>query len=621
MVRNIILFFICTLYLQKVYSQINIQEVVIQENRLSNKKLKVYNANKIVITDKEIQDLHIKNIAELLQFATGVQINRRGNNNAQTDIKINGGTFEQTLILVDGHPILDPQTGHHFMNLPISINDIEQIEILTSPQAHTYGINGISGTINIVTKRSASNTVEINALHATNFLKDSATQKIYNTTNVQAGFQHVSKYFKQYFSASTDIGNGYMHNTDTRNYKLLYTNDMNIFHNNKLSILLSYINNEFGANGFYAFPYDANSFEKVQTFFGAARHEKRISNRIVTKTNFSARVNNDYYVFKKDNPNYYYNYHRTQSYFFNTNLTYQYKIGETALGIFTNNQKIESTNLDTFKRNNQGIYIQNAIKISKKLDANFGLFATQNNKWGFNILPGIDFGYQATKNIKMFVALGTANRIPTYTDLYYKGPSNVGNDLLLPEKSLGFDMGIKYNDKRLHTSLTGFVRRVNDLIDWTKNADSTIWKPSNFGTQIVKGVNFQSTYIPQNISENFTLDNITLNYQYLYINVTNQISNEISKYSLDYFKHQLMIYGTFNLLKNLYASPSVRYQSRFNFNDYTIASCRIGFNTKYASIYTDIDNILNTEYLEANASPMPKRWISLGFRLKMPYNM
>lgn len=616
-----ILLFTNILCFHFAFCQINMQEVVIQENRLSNKKLNGYNTNKIVLTEKEIQDLHIKNIAELLQFATGVQINRRGNNNAQTDIKINGGTFEQTLVLIDGHPILDPQTGHHFMNLPISINDIEQIEILTSPQAHTYGINGISGTINIVTKKCTSNTVVMNALHASNFLKDSATQKTYNTTNIQVGFQHVSKYFKQYFSASTDIGNGYMHNTDTRNYKLLYTNDMNLFYNNKLSILLSYINNEFGANGFYAFPYDANSYEKVQTFFGAARHEKRISKRIVTRTNFSARVNNDYYVFIKDKPNYYYNFHRTQSYFLNTNLTYQYKHGESAIGIFTNNQKIESTNLDTFKRNNQGLYVQNAIKFSKKIDANFGLFITKNKKWGANILPGVDIGFQATKELKLFASIGTANRIPTYTDLYYKGPSNVGNDLLIPENSLGFDMGIKYNTKSFHATLTGFVRRVNDLIDWTKKADSSVWKPSNFGQQVVKGVNFQSTYILQNTRDNFSLKQITINYQYLHINVSNQISDEISKYSLDYFKHQLILYGTFNFSKNLYMSPSIRYQSRFNFNDYTIASMRIGFNTKYASIYSDLDNMLNTEYLEANALPMPKRWISLGLRLKMPYNL
>lgn len=619
--RKIIVFIVGILCLQSAFAQINMQEVVIQENRLSNKKLQLYNANKIVITEKEIQNLHIKNIAELLQFAIGVQINRRGNNNAQADIKINGGTFEQTLVLIDGHPILDPQTGHHFMNLPISVNDIEQIEILTSPQAHTFGINGISGTINIVTKKCTGNKVEINALHATNFLTDSATQKTYNTTNVHVGLQYVSKHIKQYIAASTDIGNGYMHNTDTRNYKLLYTNDINFFHNNKLSLLLSYINNEFGANGFYAFPYDANSFEKVQTFFGAARHEKRISKRIVSKTNFSARVNNDYYVFKKDNPNYYYNFHRTQSYFFNTNLTYQFKHGETAIGIFANAQKIQSTNLDTFKRNNQGLYIQNGFKISNKIDANVGLFTTQNNKWGFNILPGIDIGYQATNTVKMFVALGTANRIPTYTDLYYKGPSNIGNDLLIPEKSLGFDMGIKYNSNNLCATVTGFVRKVNDLIDWTKNADSTVWKPSNFGIQIVKGLNLQSTYMPQNTRDNFTLKQITVNYQYLHSNVSNQISNEISKYSLDYFKHQLMLYGTFNISKKLYASPSIRYQSRFNFNDYTIASCRIGFNTKYASFYTDIDNILNTAYLEANASPMPKRWISLGIRFKMPYNL
>lgn len=600
------------------FSQKIINEIIIKENRLSDKLLKENNSNKIVISKEEIQKLSVKNVADILHYAIGVQVNSRGNNNAQTDIKINGGTFEQTLILINGHPILDPQTGHHFMNLPITQNDIEQIEIITGPQAYSYGINGIAGAINIITKSGNENAVSINVTAGSNFEKDTSNNKRFNTTNLHVGWSNSTKHAKQYLSASTDIGNGYMYNTATQNYKLLYTNNLNILNGNKISILASYINNQFGANGFYAPPYDLNSIEYVNTFFGAIKHEKKLSKHWITKTNISYRNNYDRYVFKKQDPSYYENIHRTESIFANTNLNYLYKNGEIAIGVFANEQKINSTNLDTFTRNNIGFFIENRFQWTKKLSTSIGLFANYNQQFSRNILPGAEVGYQVNSMWKIYGSIGTANRIPTYTDLYYKSATNIGNSQLIPEKSVGYDIGSKFYSNQFSLNINLFNRQVAQLIDWTKPDTASIWRPSNFGLQHVNGMNLLMAYNFKN-QKRFSFQTISLSYQYLNLSIENNSSEAISKYSLDYFKHQLIAYTTFYFSKHLYTTLSARYQNRFNFKSYAIVDARLAYEAKSFRIFTDVNNMTNEKYLEANVMPMPTRWLSFGINLKFNY--
>jgi iron complex outermembrane receptor protein len=435
---------------------------------------------------------------------------------------------------------------------------------------------------------------------------------------VQLGFSNVTKFSKQYLSLSTDIGNGFMYNTQTKNYKGFYTNDLLFLKGHKLSILASYINNSFGANGFYASPYDNNSIEKVNTFFGAIKHEKKLTKSWTIKSNISVRSNKDIYTFIKQNPSYYENTHKTKSYFANSNLNYGYKKGEFGIGISYNLQQINSSNLGVYERNNIGFFAQNIYRFSEKLSTTIGLYTNYNNQWGGSILPGFDIGYQANKTIKFYASVGTANRLPTYTDLYYKGPSNIGNAQLIQEKSIGFDLGAKYITTKIQASINAFHRQVNNLIDWTKPTTATVWQPSNFGLQKVFGL---QCYTNLNITEakKLSFRNIAFNYQYNSINVKSNNETQISRYALDFFKHQIVANSTFDFTNHLYATASIRYQNRFNFIDYFLFDARLGYNEKNYFIYADVNNMTNTKYQESNAMPMPSRWFTLGANLRFNY--
>ena len=107
-----------------------------------------------VITAKEIQELPVNTINELLEFVAGIDVRQRGPLDVQSDLGVRGGTFDQTLVLVDGIRMNNAQTGHHNMNLPIPIAMIERIEVLHGGASRVHGVGAMTGVVNIVLKKA-----------------------------------------------------------------------------------------------------------------------------------------------------------------------------------------------------------------------------------------------------------------------------------------------------------------------------------------------------------------------------------------------------------------------------------------------------------------------------------
>ena len=135
-------------------------EIVIHEQRLGI-PFKSTSRSIDLITQDDITASSADNVAELLNDVAGVDIRQRGPHGVQSDIGIRGGTFDQTLILINGIKMTDPQTGHHSMNIPVDIDNIERIEVLKGPAARIFGQNGFAGAINIITKKPEEDRINI----------------------------------------------------------------------------------------------------------------------------------------------------------------------------------------------------------------------------------------------------------------------------------------------------------------------------------------------------------------------------------------------------------------------------------------------------------------------------
>lgn len=86
-----------------------------------------------VIGREQIETWPAATLADLLAGVAGVDVQRRGEPGVQADVGIRGTGFEQTVILLDGLPMGDPQTGHHNLNLPVPVEHIERIEVVKGP--------------------------------------------------------------------------------------------------------------------------------------------------------------------------------------------------------------------------------------------------------------------------------------------------------------------------------------------------------------------------------------------------------------------------------------------------------------------------------------------------------
>ena len=104
-----------------------------------------------------------QSVNDLLKYAVGVDVRQRGPIGAQTDISIRGGTSEHIAILLDGINICDPQTGHNSFDLPVTLDDIQRIEVIEGPAGRIYGTSALVGAINIVTRKTVDNGGSVSA--------------------------------------------------------------------------------------------------------------------------------------------------------------------------------------------------------------------------------------------------------------------------------------------------------------------------------------------------------------------------------------------------------------------------------------------------------------------------
>ena len=82
-----------------------------------------------------------------LEFEPRVDLQSRNMAEAQGDITIRGGLFENSGFRVGSATLIDPQTGHYSAELPIAPEMLTRPDILIGADNALYGFNSTVGTI------------------------------------------------------------------------------------------------------------------------------------------------------------------------------------------------------------------------------------------------------------------------------------------------------------------------------------------------------------------------------------------------------------------------------------------------------------------------------------------
>ncbi|MBB5645535.1 TonB-dependent receptor plug domain-containing protein [Pedobacter cryoconitis] len=596
----------------------NLNEVMVRENRLKLPFSK-QNRNIWIIDNQQIKNLPSRSISELLSYVTGVDVRQRGPGGVQADISIDGGTFDQTLVLINGVKVSDPQTGHNMMNLPISVDDIDHIEVLRGSASRIYGTNALTGAINIVTKAVTRTSVSANVFTGSSFKKDEVSGDTYANYGVRATGTLALKESSHLFSAGQEAGNGYRYNTAFNNQKFFYEGKVNVGKTDQLEITGGYIHNKFGANGYYSSPGDKEAEETVKTAIAAVAYKTQLTSFWSLMPRLSYRNNVDDYLYIKQTPDKFHNHHVTQVLSAELNNSFQTGIGEFGLGLETRKEKINSTNLGKRNRDNAGIYGEYKFDLVKNLLVNVGSYVNYNSDYGWQAFPGIDAGYNFYGNWKVFVNVGTGQRLPTFTDLYYKGPTNIGNDQLQPEKSRYAEGGIKYNSTHFVLNASLFKRRITNFIDWVKDKTTDPWQPKNFSELNTMGYTLSADYNTGAL-ENSAFNSLRFGLAYTYLDPkvkTTLPEANISRYAVESLKNQLTATVNAEFLKVMALTVTARYCERISYKDYTVMDARLTYKLKRSSIYADASNIFDVNFIQAGAVPMPGVWATLGYKIAL----
>ena len=619
-------------------------------------------SNITILTRKDIANIPVQTTSELLGYIEGVDLRQRGPNGVQADIQIQGGTFDQVLVLIDGVRLTDPQTGHHMLNLMVPPEAIERIEVIKGASARRYGINALSGVVNIVTIKSANPGIYATTYVGSGFDKDTTTQNTYNNKGVRlmAGLQ--GNNVQGWVSAGYDQGNGYRHNTDFRTFRSsvklssIPSKESDI----QLYFLGGIIHNAFGANGFYAAPADKNSFETVNTQLGSFGAIKKLkTGQIEAKIN--ARYNNDHYVFVRTNPALYQNFHNSTTFMPEITYSVSGEFWQMALGVEARKEWMESSNLGNHDRTFYGNYIDIATNPLPCVKVNFGVYRLYSKETGQRLYPGADLlvallhqKHMGRPKLNFFASWGTGQRLPTFTDLFYSGPSNVGNPRLLPESARTIEMGLRKTGQKIYVQAGVFRRTQQQMIDRIKDSITAPWQPVNlmgdnfliegFECRVVgnKNINYASPFEKLGLlSIRWTLGATQLR----------QLSNDVlmkgySQYAVNFLPKQYMASLNLQTKYGVQLTAQYRFMQRsaagFDAGSgYSMLDMRLAYEIKRKvhmapmtyltdetpapikwpyqySIWVNAQNLLNTQYKEIASVPLMPMWITFGITVTPP---
>lgn len=151
-----------------------------------------------IITAQEIEAHQYHTVAEALRSVPGVTVVQGGGAGAITKVFTRGFASNQTLVLLNGHPISDQSSPDNAFNFAYAtLDNVERIEIVRGPQSALYGSQAMGGVINIITKKGAG------SIHST-LNVEAGTLGTLNTSATTSGSVGKTSYVLTFGRQATD---------------------------------------------------------------------------------------------------------------------------------------------------------------------------------------------------------------------------------------------------------------------------------------------------------------------------------------------------------------------------------------------------------------------------------
>ncbi|APD87338.1 TonB-dependent receptor [Alteromonas sp. Mex14] len=423
-----------------------------------------------------------------LEYDPRVDLQSRNMAEAQADVTIRGGIFENTGFRVGSATLIDPQTGHYFAEIPIAPEMLTKPSIFTGVDNALYGVNSSVGTVSFgwkpiqkggsVSIGAGSNNFNLQRVHG------ASTMLLESYPAWSVGIEG------EYSRSESDgtIANG-DHQFERASGRVQLASERS-----QTDLFYGFQQKFFGWPNLYT-PFNVNETEDIETRLVILNHrqgygEKGMENTVEVSAYY--RENDDHYVFSRENPEAFQAFHETEvkslALSGTHNLSQDFCINYSAQ--FTADD-IKSTTLENNFTSRDYYKVSVVPEYRAKLNSNESLTIrlggafddTNRDDDRLSVVGDISWLTQLDRHASrtFYVSYAEATQVAGYTAIGGSTTSGLfrSNNQLKREVSKNLEIGASFDKQSWKFDTALFYRWDNELTDWTYSFDSTSARSAN----------------------------------------------------------------------------------------------------------------------------------------------
>ena len=476
-----------------------------------------------------------------LEYDPRVDLQSRNMAEAQADVTIRGGIFENTGFRVGSATLLDPQTGHYVAELPIAPQMLTGPYILTGADNALNGMNSSVGSISfgfkpIKTGGNASVGTGTNNFNLQSIYAGISTD-VDDAKNWQVGFE--GEYSHSQSDGSIENGDHDFNRASARIQLIGADSQTDVLYGSQEKF--------FGWPNMYT-PFGVNETEELETRLLMLNHQQNYADNSHFEVSAYYRKHNDHYVFSRENPSAFEAFHETkvksiavsgshaQNTAFAVNYSAQYiedEIESTTLeNNFTSRTYYKLSVLPEYK-----IDLKQNQLLTLRLGAAFD--DTNRDDSELSLIGDISLNTQNSDGSEqtVYLSYAQASQVAGYTAI---GGSDQGglfrsNYNLERETTKNLELGYLIQEQTWQLNSAVFYREDNNLTDWTFSFDSSSARFANPVDIDATGVEFFATKY---------FDTTELIASYTYLNKSENYGDadiDASFYALNFPDHRVTL--------------------------------------------------------------------------------
>ncbi len=326
-----------------------------------------------------------------------------------------------------------------------------------------------------------------------------------------------------------------------------------------------------------------------------------------TDASFAYRRHSDLFVLFRDQPDIYANHHADESYQAALRRHQTVKPGiVVSYGAEALHESIVSNNLGDHSRSRGAIYAAIDLRGIKRLSLSIAAREEFYRRYSGEFSPTIAGGYWLSPALKVRASASRAFRVPSYTDLYYSDPANVGNPNLRPERAWTYEAGIDWVPAgRLTAEAAVFERRLRDGIDYYRTSPTALWQALNIDSLNFTGVETSLRYL---VARHQTVEVL---YTWL-LGTQDTIPLAQTKYNFNYPSSSAIVAWAGSLPWQIDFRTRVGVLNRISQNPYALWDFYAASSRGKVHPFIQIANITAASYREIQGVAMPGRSIVGG---------